>query len=161
MDYGMIGKREKAKRYAEERNRFLFNKFDLTFKGDNNYHHVTFDNGVYACDCEFFITHQRCAHTMANYETAFWDSEIADNEPFEKWEAAGSVDSATRASGLGGSPASTSRARGAICAVTNTSCGPAARKSGLSKPPLRLRMLGIPSSPSSPCISSASDWLRP
>ena len=38
-----------------------------------------------------------CAHTMANYETAFWDSEIADNEPFEKWEAAGSQDAATRA----------------------------------------------------------------
>jgi trimethylamine--corrinoid protein Co-methyltransferase len=36
-------------------------------------------------------------HTFANYETAFWDSEIADNEPFEKWAAAGSVDSATRA----------------------------------------------------------------
>jgi trimethylamine--corrinoid protein Co-methyltransferase len=38
-----------------------------------------------------------CAHTMANYETAFWDSEIADNEPFEKWAAAGSEDAATRA----------------------------------------------------------------
>jgi trimethylamine--corrinoid protein Co-methyltransferase len=38
-------------------------------------------------------------HTFANYETAFWDSEIADNEPFEKWEAAGSVDAATRANG--------------------------------------------------------------
>lgn len=38
-----------------------------------------------------------CAHTMANYETAFWDSQMADNEPFEKWEAAGSVDAATRA----------------------------------------------------------------
>jgi len=38
-----------------------------------------------------------CGHTMANYETAFWDSEIADNEPFEKWEAAGSADAATRA----------------------------------------------------------------
>ena len=38
-----------------------------------------------------------CAHTMANYETAFWDSEIADNEPFEKWEAAGSEDAAQRA----------------------------------------------------------------
>lgn len=38
-----------------------------------------------------------CAHTMANYETAFWDSAIADNEPFEKWEAAGSADAATRA----------------------------------------------------------------
>ena len=38
-----------------------------------------------------------CAHTMANYETAFFDSSLADNEPFEKWEAAGSVDAATRA----------------------------------------------------------------
>ena len=38
-----------------------------------------------------------CAHTMANYETAFWDSAIADNEPYEKWEAAGSVDAASRA----------------------------------------------------------------
>ena len=38
-----------------------------------------------------------CAHTMANYETAFWDSAIADNEPYEKWEAAGSVDAAARA----------------------------------------------------------------
>ena len=40
-----------------------------------------------------------CAHTMANYETAFWDSAIADNEPYEKWQAAGSVDAATRANG--------------------------------------------------------------
>ncbi len=38
-----------------------------------------------------------CAHTMANYETAFWDSGVADNEPFEKWEAAGSHDAAFRA----------------------------------------------------------------
>lgn len=38
-----------------------------------------------------------CSHTMRHYETAFWDSELADNEPFEKWEAAGSVDAATRA----------------------------------------------------------------
>ena len=41
-----------------------------------------------------------CSHTMANYETAFWDSETADNEPFEKWEAAGSTDAATRANTL-------------------------------------------------------------
>ena len=38
-----------------------------------------------------------CQHTLANYETAFWDSELSDNEPFEKWEAAGSTDAATRA----------------------------------------------------------------
>jgi trimethylamine--corrinoid protein Co-methyltransferase len=41
-----------------------------------------------------------CAHTMANYETAFWDSETADNEPFEKWELAGGDDAATRANRL-------------------------------------------------------------
>ncbi|QYK40086.1 MAG: trimethylamine methyltransferase family protein [Paracoccaceae bacterium] len=38
-----------------------------------------------------------CSHTMAHYQTAFWDSGLADNEPFEKWEAAGSEDAATRA----------------------------------------------------------------
>jgi hypothetical protein len=65
MDYGMIGKIEKAKRYAQDRKRFLFNQFDMTFHGDNNDHHVTFENGVFNCDCEFFITHHRCGHSMA------------------------------------------------------------------------------------------------
>ncbi len=65
MDYGLIGKREKAKRYSEDPKRFRFNKFELTFRGDNNDHHVTFDHGVFQCDCEFFLTHKRCAHTMA------------------------------------------------------------------------------------------------
>ena len=41
-----------------------------------------------------------CAHTMKHYETAFWDSDLADNEPFEKWEAAGSEDAAVRANRL-------------------------------------------------------------
>jgi trimethylamine---corrinoid protein Co-methyltransferase len=41
-----------------------------------------------------------CAHTMRHYETAFWDSDLSDNEPFEKWEAAGSTDAATRANTL-------------------------------------------------------------
>jgi len=35
MDYGMIGKIEKAKRYAEERDRIRFNQFSVTFDGDN------------------------------------------------------------------------------------------------------------------------------
>ena len=65
MDYGLIGKLDKAKRYAEERTRFRFNKFDVTFHGANNEHNVNFDNGNFHCDCEFFITHKRCSHTMA------------------------------------------------------------------------------------------------
>ena len=65
MDSGMIGKIEKAKRYAEEPSRFRFKRFELTFHGDNNNHQVTFSDGTFQCDCEFFITHQRCGHTMA------------------------------------------------------------------------------------------------
>ncbi len=65
MDYGLIGKLEKAKRYAEERTRFSFHKFELTFHGTNNDHKVSFADGKFQCDCEFFITHDRCGHTMA------------------------------------------------------------------------------------------------
>lgn len=65
MDYGMIGKIEKAKRYAEEHDRFRFNSFDVTFHGDNNNHHLGFADGKFSCDCEFFMTHQRCGHSMA------------------------------------------------------------------------------------------------
>jgi hypothetical protein len=65
MDYGMIGKIEKAKRYAEDKHRFSFHKFDVTFHGDNNDHRVSFENGTFQCDCEFFITHKRCGHSMA------------------------------------------------------------------------------------------------
>ena len=43
MDYGMIGKIEKAKRYAEERHRFNFDDFHVKFHGDNNEHDVTFN----------------------------------------------------------------------------------------------------------------------
>ncbi len=65
MDYGMIGKIEKAKRYAQERNRIHFNALTVTFDGDNNPHTVSYDHGTWACDCDFFQTRGRCSHTMA------------------------------------------------------------------------------------------------
>ncbi|MBO3759051.1 trimethylamine methyltransferase family protein [Ciceribacter sp. L1K22] len=40
------------------------------------------------------------AHTMRNYTSAFWDSAVSDNEPFEKWNEAGGTDMATRANRL-------------------------------------------------------------
>lgn len=79
MDYGLIGKMEKAKRYAEDRNRFRFNKFELTFHGDNNDHEVSYKDGKFQCDCEFFLTHDRCAHTMALDEIL--KGMIADSVP--------------------------------------------------------------------------------
>ncbi len=38
-----------------------------------------------------------CAHTLANYTTAFFDSHISDDTPFETWLEAGKTDSAMRA----------------------------------------------------------------
>jgi trimethylamine--corrinoid protein Co-methyltransferase len=36
-------------------------------------------------------------HTLANFETAFWRSELSDNNSFEQWELDGSRDAAQRA----------------------------------------------------------------
>jgi trimethylamine--corrinoid protein Co-methyltransferase len=37
------------------------------------------------------------AHTQANFEDAFWRSEMADNTTYEQWSSEGSIDSAGRA----------------------------------------------------------------
>lgn len=65
MDYGMIGKIEKAKRYAEERDRVRFDQLKVTFDGTNNPHTVHMEDGVWQCDCDFFQSRGRCSHTMA------------------------------------------------------------------------------------------------
>jgi hypothetical protein len=65
MDYGMIGKIQKAKRYAEQRDRIHFDSFSVTFNGENNPHTVTFSEGTWQCDCDFFVMRGRCSHTMA------------------------------------------------------------------------------------------------
>ncbi|WP_299351136.1 trimethylamine methyltransferase family protein [uncultured Shimia sp.] len=36
-------------------------------------------------------------HTLRHYETAYWDSGLNDDQPFETWEEQGSIDSAQRA----------------------------------------------------------------
>jgi trimethylamine--corrinoid protein Co-methyltransferase len=40
-----------------------------------------------------------CAHTRANFENAFWRSQIADNNSFEQWRDAGEMDAVARANG--------------------------------------------------------------
>jgi hypothetical protein len=65
MDSGMIGKIDKAKRYARERNRVHFHSFSVSMDGENNPHHVHYENGTWTCDCDFFKTRGRCSHTMA------------------------------------------------------------------------------------------------
>ena len=41
-----------------------------------------------------------CAHTQANFETAFYRSSIADNNSVEQWEAEGRLDASQRANKL-------------------------------------------------------------
>jgi hypothetical protein len=65
MDYGMIGKIEKAKRYAEQRDRIRFVSFTVTFDGENNPHTVTYNDGQWDCDCSFFKSRGVCSHSMA------------------------------------------------------------------------------------------------
>jgi len=65
MDYGMIGKLDKAKRYASQRDRIHFEALKVTFEGENNPHTVVFEDGEWQCDCDFFQTRVRCSHTMA------------------------------------------------------------------------------------------------
>ncbi len=65
MDYGMIGKREKAKRYAEERDRFHFHQIKVNVDGENNAHTVFYEDGSWQCDCNFFRSRGHCSHTMA------------------------------------------------------------------------------------------------
>ena len=65
MDYGMIGKIEKAKRYAQQRDRIHIEALTVTFDGENNPHTVYLKDGIWNCDCDFFKTRGRCSHTMA------------------------------------------------------------------------------------------------
>ena len=46
LNSGMIGKIEKAHRYAEERNRFRFSGLAVTVHGDNDDHEVRFEAGA-------------------------------------------------------------------------------------------------------------------
>ncbi len=65
MDYGMIGKIEKAKMYAEERDRIQFETLHATIRGENDsVHVVSYEHGNWGCDCDFFATRGVCSHTM-------------------------------------------------------------------------------------------------
>jgi hypothetical protein len=66
MDYGMIGKIEKARIYAEERERIQFQSLHVNIRGDNDMtHDVRYNGGRWLCDCDFFQTRGVCSHTMA------------------------------------------------------------------------------------------------
>ena len=76
MDSGMIGKIQKSKQYATERERFKINSLTVTIQGHNNAHKVSFQDGKWLCDCDFFQTRGRCSHTMALERILIQEAEL-------------------------------------------------------------------------------------
>ncbi len=65
MDYGMIGKIDKARRYAQERERIKFESFKAILNGRHDSHVVEYADGAWTCDCDFFLSRGVCSHSMA------------------------------------------------------------------------------------------------
>ncbi len=67
MNSSMIGKVEKAHRYAEEPERVSFQKFEVRFRGNHDEYTVTLDGDQFTCTCHHFEAHtmDTCVHIMA------------------------------------------------------------------------------------------------
>ena len=65
MDSSIIGKIEKARHYAEQKDRVNITSFAATFQGDHDQYDVRFEEGAWRCECRFFATRGVCSHTMA------------------------------------------------------------------------------------------------
>lgn len=65
MHSDLIGKIEKARRYAAEPERIKLDELRATFHGGNSDHVITLKEGHWSCDCSFFRNWGTCAHVMA------------------------------------------------------------------------------------------------
>jgi len=65
MQSSLIGKIEKAKRYAQETERIAFTELSVKFHGDNDTYTTGYKNGKWSCTCNFFSNWGICSHTMA------------------------------------------------------------------------------------------------
>ena len=65
MHSSLVSKIEKARIYAEERDRISIQSFSASFRGNHNSYDVSYVDGHWSCPCYFFANHQTCSHTMA------------------------------------------------------------------------------------------------
>ena len=65
MHSSVIGKIEKAHRYARELDRITVERISLTFRGDNDTHRVSLDADGWQCTCHYFESFRTCAHILA------------------------------------------------------------------------------------------------
>ncbi len=65
MDSSIIGKIDKARKYAEEKDRVTITSMKAAFQGNHNTYEIEFDAGQWICQCHFFNTRGVCSHIMA------------------------------------------------------------------------------------------------
>ena len=65
MQSSLIGKIEKANRYALETDRVTFSEFSVGFRGENSSYNTSYKDGEWHCSCQFFSSWGLCSHTMA------------------------------------------------------------------------------------------------
>jgi len=65
MQSSLIGKIEKAKRYAQEKERVTFSELSVKFHGENDDYITSYKDGKWHCSCHFFSSWRLCSHTMA------------------------------------------------------------------------------------------------
>ena len=65
MQSSLIGKIEKAKRYAQETERITFSELSVKFQGENDSYTTSYEKGKWHCTCHFFGNWGLCSHTMA------------------------------------------------------------------------------------------------
>ena len=65
MQSSLIGKIEKAKRYAQETDRVTFYELSVKFRGENDNYNTGYKEGKWHCSCRFFSSWGTCSHTMA------------------------------------------------------------------------------------------------
>ncbi len=65
MQSSLIGKIEKAKRYAQEKDRITFSELSVNFRGEHDDYTTGLKDGKWRCSCHFFSTWGLCSHTMA------------------------------------------------------------------------------------------------
>ncbi len=65
MQSSLIGKIEKARRYAEEPDRIKFQEFAAKFQGQHDSYTLSYKGGKWHCTCHFFSQWKLCSHIMA------------------------------------------------------------------------------------------------
>ncbi len=55
MQSSLIGKIEKAKRYAQETDRVTFSELSVKFRGENDSYITGYKDGNWHCSCHFFF----------------------------------------------------------------------------------------------------------